>query len=237
MRKYLIRYFTMAFLVCGGSLASGQGITSVRADSTGKIPRSGFEAFGGRANTVRDMDWQRKFLSGFRAVPSFPSMAPAVSNFATNLNVSGGPVGTEEMFVYRHPVSGDDCLIAPSVTTNGIPVFINVFDKSFTTGPGSRYLQVIFTTQASLGAGVGVDGLMIQCLVTQNSVTLPCSNTEYLPFLLSRNSSGAATTGVVTYSGYVSVDPNTPTAVTIDVSVWRVGTWAAACGNSLILRY
>lgn len=189
-------------------------------------PRSLFDMYGVHAGIAPDMEWQNRFV---KEAPATPPPSPLI---ASNTNVSGGPAGTEEMFVYRNDPTGQ------CVTATLYPTFATVFDQTITTGPGSKFLQVIYTTQANVNNGsVGdVDGPAFQCLVTQGT-TVPCSNTENIPFLVSRTTDGKGTAAVVTYAGYVAVDPSTSTRVQIQVTVGISGTVAQACYNNLILRY
>lgn len=199
-----------------------------KARNTHTPPRSLFDMYGVHANTSIDMDWQNRFVK--ESVKESPAALPSAPLIATNTNVSGGPAGTEEMYVYRN---GTDHCVSAAVYSS----WSTVFDKTIVTGPGSKYLQIIYTTQANVNDGVDVDGLAFQCLVTQGSTTVSSSNTDTLPFLLARTTNGKGNSVVVTYSGYVAVDPSTSTHVLIQVTAGISGTLASACANNLILRY
>ena len=227
MSRHFANIGTVAMLMlCIGQSAVGQELQKSRP--VHKFPpRSLFDMYGVRAGVAPDMEWQSRFVKEASATP------PPSPLIASNTNVSGGPVGTEEMLVYR------DAPTSNCVTAALYPSFSTVFDKTFTTGPGSKFLQVIYTTQANVNdGGVGVvDGPAFQCLVTQGATTVPCANTDLLPFLIARTSDGKGNSVVTTYSGYVAVDPSTSTRVQVQVAVGISGTISQVCANNLILRY
>lgn len=233
MRGYSVRLGGM-LLLCVGQLALGQEVQKSPWADDRQIqksrpeqptPRSLFEMFGVRANTAPDLEWQAKYV---KETNNIPAPSPII---ASNTNISGGPAGRVDMFVYRNTPT-NDCLTATVYNT-----WTTVFDQNFTTGPGSNYLRVTYTCQAVIGDGPVFDGIALQILVTQGVTTVPCSNTDRLPYLLSRGYSGNGNKLITTYSGYVAVDPNTATRLQVQVAVGVSGTVGQVCDNNLIISY
>lgn len=222
---------TAMLLLCSGQWAEGQDLQKSRPMKN-YPPRSLYDVFGVYANTAPDMEWQSRFAT---AAPTVSVALPLISSNSTT-PVAGGPPGTQEMLVYRNAPTSH------CVTAALYPAFATVFDYTFTTGPGSKYLQINYTAQANINDVAGVvDGPAFQCLVSQTTAgvttIVPCSNTELLPYLLARTIDGRGGSVVTTYSGYVAVDPSTVTRVQIQVAAAVSSTVAKVCGNNLTLRY
>lgn len=233
----------LVLLFSAGQQAHGQEVqTTLQAGNqhisktrpAHQSPRSLFDMFGVRANTTPDLEWQAKYVKDITSIPTPFAPAPLI---ASNTDISGGPAGRVDMFVFRNNPT-NDCVTA--ALYNGNPTgWSTVFDKTFNTGPGSSYLRVTYTAQAVLDDGGvgGFDGIALQILVTQGLTTVACSNTDRLPYLLTRSYDGKGNKVLTTYSGYVAVDPNVNTRLQIQVAVGVSGTVGQVCDNNLIISY
>lgn len=241
-RHKLFLGMVAVLLLCTGQPIAGQELQKSRP-VRGNAIRSLFDLIGPRGNPVPDMVWQTRFVSNvFRDQSVVSTPSPLL---VSNTNISGPPAGTEKMFSLRDGFGNYLCVQAPKWAA-GPPDdgFLSVFDETFTTGSGTSYLQVVYTTQANINDGVPgnqVDGLMIQIKVTQGATTVYLANTDAGPFLLGQSTNLKGNSVETTYSGHVGgVLPDTLTRVQVQVAtLWYAApvTQAFACGNNLTIRY
>ena len=101
----------------------------------------------------------------------------------------------------------------------------------------SSQLEIIWSGQINiLPAALWQSGLL-KCTVTQGGNSVPCSGTENIPVM----AQAATTNGVsawVTYHGYVVIDPNIQTTVSVQLQAfsWAGGS-VRACNDTLTLKY
>lgn len=227
MKRYTTRLFIIAtMLLYVGPGAVGQELDKLRRP-VNNSPKSLFDIFGIQSNVVPDAAWQGRAVTDSIAMPAIIS----------NTDVSGGPAGTERLYVLR------DAAHAHCVTAGAYPAWVTVFNKSFTTGPGTKFITVVYTTQANVDDNTPLtaprDGLAFSCMVSQDgeaTYTSFSNATEY-PFLVSHDRDGRGHVQFTTYSGFIAVDPNLVTNVRIQVTTAYPGTVAQACFNNLIINY
>lgn len=115
-----------------------------------------------------------------------------------------------------------------------------VFSQEFTTAPGTTYLELTYSAQVAISNGTAYDGVAFDCKVYQGvgyTSWVPCSATKEIPYLVRQLNIPAPSVQVMaSYSGFVRVDPSTPTKVEIRLKT-LFSTVGVAAYNNLIIRY
>jgi hypothetical protein len=187
------------------------------------------------------------------------SLAPG----AGSGNANGMPDGLSE--IYRGPGSrgidpnayarppgnviyrsaGPSCVVLANTTP------VDVFPTApgtieFTTSPATNFIEIQYSGQYSLGNGTLTNRAFFRCSVSQDGGTtfIPCSGIGTNGYIMARRVETSSVTpfALVTssggYTGFVSVQPSTPTIVKLDARLEVVnGAVGTACFSNAIVRY